>query len=142
MRWLIPRLADFRKEEPTIEVRITTGGAAAKFSDDWSCGIQLGDGEWPGLIAEPLFCRRFAAGVRAPARQRAEAARRSQGPDAIAGAHSPDDWPSWLKAAGVLASTRADPSCNITASAASRGRRLGIHDGHPALYDDDSLRGD
>ena len=55
MKWLIPRLADFRKQEPDIDVRITTGGAAAPFGDDWSCGIKLGDGEWPGLIAEPLF---------------------------------------------------------------------------------------
>src|SRR6202140_938278 len=28
MRWLIPRLADFRKDEPDIDVRITTGAAA------------------------------------------------------------------------------------------------------------------
>ena len=27
LKWLIPHLADFRKEEPDIEVRITTGGA-------------------------------------------------------------------------------------------------------------------
>src|SRR6266700_1350720 len=55
MKWLIPRLADFRKHERGIDVRITTGGAAAPFGDDWSCGIKLGDGEWPGLVAEPLF---------------------------------------------------------------------------------------
>jgi LysR family glycine cleavage system transcriptional activator len=55
MRWLIPRLADFQKQEPAIEVRITTGGMAAPFGDDWSCGVKLGDGDWPGLIAEPLF---------------------------------------------------------------------------------------
>ncbi len=36
-------------------MRITTGGAAAPFNDDWSCGIKLGDGDWPGLAAEPLF---------------------------------------------------------------------------------------
>src|SRR5260370_758330 len=55
MRWLIPRLADFRLTEPDIDVWITTGGAAAPFGDDWSCGIKLGDGEWPGLVAQPLF---------------------------------------------------------------------------------------
>src|SRR5580693_5913226 len=49
MRWLIPRLADFRKDEPDIEVRITAGGVAAPFGEDWSCGIKLGDGAWPGL---------------------------------------------------------------------------------------------
>jgi LysR family glycine cleavage system transcriptional activator len=51
MRWMIPRLSDFRRQEPDIEVRITTGGAAAPFGDDWSCGIKLGDGAWPGLVA-------------------------------------------------------------------------------------------
>jgi LysR family glycine cleavage system transcriptional activator len=101
MRWLIPRLADFRKEEPDIEVRITTGGAAAPFGDDWSCGIKLGDGEWPGLVAEPLFAAdlvpvcapKLAAPLKRPADLR--------GPSLLRVAHSPDDWPSWLKAAGV-----------------------------------------
>src|SRR6266404_5358224 len=35
VRWFSPRLADFRKHEPDIDVRITTGGAAAPFGDDW-----------------------------------------------------------------------------------------------------------
>src|ERR1700693_1410016 len=39
MRWLIPRLADFRKHEPDIDVRITTGGAAAPLGDDLDCGV-------------------------------------------------------------------------------------------------------
>ena len=55
IRWLIPRLATFRELAPDIEVRITTGGAAAPFVDDWTCGIKLGDGHWPGLVAEQLF---------------------------------------------------------------------------------------
>ncbi len=36
-------------------MRVTTGGAAAPFADDWTCGIKLGDGHWPGLVAERLF---------------------------------------------------------------------------------------
>src|SRR2546421_582764 len=55
VRWLIPRLADFQKRAPDIDVRFATGGEAAPFSDDWTCGIRLGDGEWPGLAATPLF---------------------------------------------------------------------------------------
>jgi LysR family glycine cleavage system transcriptional activator len=101
MKWLIPRLADFRKEEPDIEVRITTGGAAAPFGDDWSCGIKLGDGQWPGLVAEPLFAAdllpvcapRLAGPLKRPGDLK--------GPNLLRVAHSPDDWPSWLKAAGV-----------------------------------------
>src|SRR5258707_7573959 len=105
MKWLIPRLADFRKHEPDIDVRITTGGAAVPFGEDWSCGIKLGDGEWPGLIAEPLFAAdllpvcapRLANGLKRPGDLK--------GPTLLRVAHSPDDWPSWLEAAGVPRAT-------------------------------------
>jgi len=102
MKWLIPRLADFRKDEPDIDVRITTGGAAVPFGEDWSCGIKLGDGEWPGLIAEPLFAAdllpvcapRLANTLKRPADLK--------GPTLLRVAHSPDDWPSWLEAAETV----------------------------------------
>lgn len=99
MKWLIPRLADFRKEEPDIDVRITTGGAAVPFGDDWSCGVRLGDGDWPGLTAEPLFAGDLTP-VCAP--RLAAALKRAgdlKGPSLLRVAHSPDDWPLWLKAA-------------------------------------------
>ena len=84
MKWLIPRLADFRKEEPDIDVRITTGGAAAPFGDDWSCGIQLGDGEWPGLTAEPLFAADLLPVCAPRLAQRAETPRRPEGTEPAA----------------------------------------------------------
>jgi len=101
MKWLIPRLTDFRKEEPDIDVRITTGGAAAPFGEDWSCGVRLGDGDWPGLTAEPLFAAdllpvcapRLAGALKRPTDLK--------GPSLLRVAHSLDDWPLWLKAAGV-----------------------------------------
>src|SRR5207302_9378993 len=99
MRWLSPLLADVSREEPDIDVRITTGGAAAPFGDDWSCGIKLGDGEWPGLVAEPLFAAdllpvctpRLARELKRPADLK--------GPGLLRVAHATEDWPSWLKAA-------------------------------------------
>lgn len=101
MRWLIPRLADFSRQEPAIEVRITAGGVAVPFGDDWSCGIKLGDGAWAGLVAEPLFAAdltpvctpRLAAALKRPADLKAASLLRV--------AHSPEDWPAWLKAAGL-----------------------------------------
>ena len=101
MRWMIPRLADFRKEEPDIEVRITTGGAAAPFGDDWSCGIKLGDGEWPGLVAEPLFAADLLPVCAPRQAQRLKRPTDLRGPGLLRVAHSPDDWPLWLKAVGV-----------------------------------------
>jgi LysR family glycine cleavage system transcriptional activator len=102
MKWLIPRLADFRKEQPDIEVRITTGGAAVPFGDDWSCGIRLGDGAWLGLVAEPLFAAdllpvctpRLAASLKRPSDLK--------GPSLLRVSHAAEDWPLWLKAAGVV----------------------------------------
>ncbi|HMK79002.1 MAG TPA: LysR substrate-binding domain-containing protein [Xanthobacteraceae bacterium] len=101
IRWLIPRLAEFAKLAPEVDVRITTGGVAAPFSDDWTCGIKLGSGDWPGLQAQALFAAdltpvcapRVAARLNSPASLRNETLLRV--------AHATEDWPRWLAAAGV-----------------------------------------
>jgi LysR family glycine cleavage system transcriptional activator len=142
MRWFIPRLVDFRKEEPDIEVRITTGGAAAPFGDDWSCGIKLGNGDWPGLIAEPLFAAdrtpvcapRLAIGLKRPGDLK--------GPTLLRVAHSPDDWPSWLKAAGVTRVTARGPEFQFYGQALQATvDGLGIAMGIRPYIDDDLAAG-
>jgi LysR family glycine cleavage system transcriptional activator len=140
MRWLIPRLTDFRKEEPNIDVRITTGGAA--FGEDWSCGIQLGDGEWPGLTAEPLFAAdllpvcspRLANSLKRPGDLK--------GPTLLRVAHSPDDWPSWLKAAGVARVSARGPEFQFYGQALQAAvDGLGIAMGIRPYIDDDLAAG-
>jgi LysR family glycine cleavage system transcriptional activator len=142
MRWFIPRLVDFRKQEPDIEVHITTGGAAAPFGDDWSCGIKLGNGDWPGLIAEPLFAAdltpvcapRLANGLKKPADLK--------GPTLLRVAHSPDDWPSWLKAAGVPRITARGPEFQFYGQALQATvDGLGIAMGIRPYIDDDLAAG-
>jgi LysR family glycine cleavage system transcriptional activator len=101
IRWLIPRLADFQKREPEIEVRFTTGGVAAPFGDDWTCGVKLGNGKWPGLVTEQLFAAdlipvcapRLAARLKRPSDLK--------GATLLRVAHAPADWPLWLDAAGA-----------------------------------------
>jgi LysR family glycine cleavage system transcriptional activator len=142
MRWFIPRLVDFRREEPDIEVRITTGGAAAPFGDDWSCGIKLGDGEWPGLIAEPLFAADLTP-VCAP--RLASALKRPgdlKGPTLLRVAHSPDDWPSWLKAAGVTRVSARGPEFQFYGQALQATvDGLGVAMGIRPYIDDDLAAG-
>jgi LysR family glycine cleavage system transcriptional activator len=142
MRWLIPRLADFRKEEPAIDVRITTGGVAAPFGDDWSCGVTLGGGDWPGLVAEPLFAADLlpvcAPKLAAPLRRPAEL----RGPSLLRVAHSPGDWPSWLKAAGTSRISARGPEFQYygqALQAAADG--LGIAMGIRPYIDDDLAAG-
>ena len=142
MRWLIPRLADFRKDEPDIEVRITTGGAAAPFGDDWSCGIKLGDGDWPGLVAEPLFAADLLP-VCAP--RLAQQLRRPgdlKGPSLLRVAHSAHDWPLWLKAAGVARVTARGPEFQFYGQALQAAvDGLGIAMGIRPYIDDDLAAG-
>jgi LysR family transcriptional regulator, glycine cleavage system transcriptional activator len=142
MRWLIPRLADFGKSEPDIEVRITTGGAAAPFSDDWSCGIKLGDGEWPGLVAEPLFAAdllpvcapRLAAPLKRPADLR--------GPSLLRVAHAPGDWPLWLKTSGVARVSARGPEFQFYGQALQAAvDGVGIAMGIRPYIDDDIAAG-
>lgn len=108
-RWLIPRLAAFREVAPEVEVRITTGGVAAPFADDWSCGIVLGDGSWSGLEAEPLFDADLTP-VCTPGLGRGLSAPTDlQTVDLLRVSHAPEDWPSWLDAAGVPKITEKGP---------------------------------
>ena len=142
MKWLIPRLADFRKHDPGIEVRITTGGAAAPFGDDWNCGIKLGDGEWPGLVAEPLFAGDLLP-VCTP--RLAVPLKRSgdlKGPGLLRVAHSPDDWPHWLKAAGVARVTARGPEFQFYGQALQAAiDGLGVAMGIRPYIDDDLAAG-
>src|SRR5437660_6601476 len=142
MRWLIPRLADFRREEPDIDVRITTGGAAAPFGEDWSCGITLGDGEWPGLVAEPLFAAdllpvcapRLARELKRPADLK--------GPSLLRVAHATEDWPLWLKAAGIARTTARGPEFGYYGQALQAAvDGLGVAMGIRPYIDDDLAAG-
>ena len=139
-RWLIPRLADFRRIEPDIEVRVTAGGVARSFTEDWTCGITLGSGDWPGLVSERLFAAdlqpvcapRLAARLKQPADL--------SGPSLLRVAHATDDWPLWLKAAGVPRIAAKGPQFEyygqaLQAAADGVGVAMGIRP-----YIDDDIR--
>ncbi|MDQ8732576.1 transcriptional regulator GcvA [Bradyrhizobium sp. LHD-71] len=140
IRWLIPRLADFQKVAPEIEVRFTTGGVAAPFSDDWTCGITLGDGAWPGLVSERLFAADLTP-VCAPT-----LARRLKQPEDLRSAtllrvtHARDDWPRWIKASGLSKLSAKGPEFEyygqaLQAALDGVGVAMGI-----SPYIDDDLR--
>ncbi len=109
VRWLIPRLASFQKQQPDIDVRITMGGAGVPFAEDWTCGIKLGDGAWPDWVAESLFAADLVP-VCSPA-QAAKLKTPATLKDAtlLRVAHAPEDWPRWLQAAGVTGAALSGP---------------------------------
>jgi LysR family glycine cleavage system transcriptional activator len=137
-RWLIPRLAGLQKAAPDIEVRFATGGATVPYNDEWSCGIRLGDGNWPGFVAERLFAAELRP-VCAPA-----LAQRLRRPDDLRNAtllrvaHAPDDWPRWFKAADVAKARARGPEFEyygqaLQAAADGVGVAMGIR---PYVDDD------
>ena len=55
-KWLIPRLANFKRQHPDIDVRIDTSDRLVDFSrEDIDVGIRFGDGEYPELDTVFLF---------------------------------------------------------------------------------------
>lgn len=106
-QWLIPRLADWHARAPGIQVRVKTGGAAAAFDEGWSCGIRLGDGDWPGFVATPLFAADLlpvcAPAMAAGLGQAGELA----GVPLLRVAHAEEDWPLWLAAQGLAGKVAA-----------------------------------
>ncbi|MFF4052783.1 transcriptional regulator GcvA [Streptomyces chartreusis] len=105
VRWLIPRLASFHRDNPAVEVRLTTSSAPLDLDhEDIDAGIQLGDGSWPSVHSQ-----RLVANVLVPV----VASARQQGPDRLTRSEQlrdevllhtmarPDDWARWFTAAGL-----------------------------------------
>lgn len=105
VRWLIPRLNDFRARHPGIEIELVSSVRQADFdSGGIDAAIRFGAGDWAGLRADPLmFEHRFP--VCSPALASGPTALRTVADLARAvllhnGAH-PGEWARWLEEAGV-----------------------------------------
>jgi LysR family glycine cleavage system transcriptional activator len=138
VRWLIPRLASFGEFAPQIEVRITTGGIAAPFGDDWTCGIKLGNGVWPGLVAEQLFEADLIPVCAPQFAKRLKSHRTLPERSLLRVAHAPADWPKWLKSVDAGGITAKGPIFEfygqaLQAAADGLGIALGIR---PYIDDD------
>jgi LysR family glycine cleavage system transcriptional activator/LysR family transcriptional regulator of beta-lactamase len=100
MRWLIPRLGRFQARHADIEVRIATGGSINPISNDWTCGILLGDGEWAAYESEALFSADLFPVCAAAVARQLKSPADLRGQTLLQVAHAPEDWTLWLRAAG------------------------------------------
>jgi LysR family glycine cleavage system transcriptional activator len=100
--WLIPRLADFNRRHPDIDINVRAGQALADFStEDVDLAVRYGGGTWPGLTAvrlahEDVFpvCSPQFNGGRLP-RTLAELAKARL-------LHTPlQPWDEWFRALGM-----------------------------------------
>lgn len=150
-RWLMPRLADFSKREPKIELRVfasskmVDAGALDSTSlvgdldlrtESSAVQIHLGAGQYPGHRADRLFGVSMAAvanpglvketGLKAPADLASHTLLHDDAMEIVAGGNA---WRKWLEAAGVAERVDADRgprfSSNILSLEAA-SQKLGI----------------
>jgi LysR family glycine cleavage system transcriptional activator len=105
VQWLMPRLLDFQRKYPSINLRITTAFDPVNFErDDVDLGIRYGDGYWPDVHATLLFQDEIVLVGDATESKRFSAMPLLAALDsATLLVHSlrPHDWPDWLAAAGL-----------------------------------------
>jgi LysR family transcriptional regulator, glycine cleavage system transcriptional activator len=167
-RWLMPRLADFSKREPKIDVRVVASskmvdagaldsahvliGSHDLRSDASGVEIHLGAGEYPGYRADRLFGVATVA-VASPAlvknhpplREPADLARHTllhdDAMDLVAHGHA---WQKWLEVAGVadkVDGTRGPHFSSNILSLEAASQKLGVALALRPLVDDDIASG-
>lgn len=110
-RWLIPRLANFHKKNPLLEVKLSSSLKPVDFSmQNVDAAIRSGHGDWPGLHAEKLVDIELVPIVSASlwTTEKLEKDDISR----VRLLHStarPDDWKTWIEASGH----QADPEMGI-----------------------------
>lgn len=104
IRFLIPRLSEFRAAHQNINVRIVTGFGAVDFvREDVDISIQVGWGEWPGAESKMLFAN-WVQPMCSP--QLFKGAQAIQSIDELRGLrlliskNRRNDWVDWLAAVG------------------------------------------
>ncbi|QKJ88412.1 LysR family transcriptional regulator [Paramixta manurensis] len=105
VRWLIPKLPDFQRVHPEVELRLTAAFDVVDFARDAvDLGMRYGDGQWPGLHATPLFSDELVVVGNAGLRDRfASLSAEEAFATSTLLVHTLrlDDWPDWFEVAGL-----------------------------------------
>ena len=107
LRWLIPRLSSFYVENRSVELVLSTSNEPVDFSrEKVDFAIRLGQGEWPGAIAEKLIPNIVAPVCSPSLLARSPAAKEPADlmQHVLLQSTWPErrgDWPAWLAAQGV-----------------------------------------
>lgn len=103
-RWLIPRLANFHDANESIEVRLSSSLAPVEFeTQNIDASIRSGHGDWPDLHAEKLVDIELIP-ICSPMLMESAKLKSPQDLSHVRLLHSmarPNDWASWLSAAGA-----------------------------------------
>jgi len=104
VNWLIPRLTNFYRSHPEIEVRMATGGATRPVRDDWTCTIRRDVGASSGFIAEDLFSNSVLLVCTPQLASRLRSLDDLRHVTLIRVSDMPNEWPHWFETVGLRTS--------------------------------------
>jgi LysR family glycine cleavage system transcriptional activator len=143
--WLIPRLPDFSRRHPDIEISLSTSVVPADFRrEDIDISVQFGDGKWPGVSAYLLLsdllapvCSPEYLASSAPLKEPRDVLRHPL----LHSRYRRRDWPDWLAFVGLdpVAGGSAFDSSTLTYQAARQG--VGVAMGQIELLTSDLREG-
>ncbi len=100
-RWLLPRLADFRRHHQDLEVTVDTAREAVDLrSRSVDLAIRMGKGDWPGLAKTHLFTEELVPLCSPEMRARMESTSDLKKLPLIHLSPASEDWVAWAAAAG------------------------------------------
>lgn len=145
LRWLVPRLADFQRRNPAIDVRLLTAYRGTDFlREDIDAAIRLG-ADWPGLNADHLFgSEMFPVCSPGLIAQRPLGEPRDLAHHVLLRVYGAlDDWPLWLAAARApeVASDRGPSFDSYALALEAAAHGCGIAMARSAFVQDDLASG-
>lgn len=144
VRWLIPRLNDFREQYPGVELALVNSLRQADFErDDIDVAIRFGHGDWPSLRADALMTESSFPVCSPAIAQRLSGMQELRASVLLHNAAHAGEWREWLVAAGVdnvdAESGPVFDASNEVLAAAVNG--MGVAIGRSPLVDDELASG-
>lgn len=145
MMWLIPRLPDFQRAHPGVQVHLYAAGGPVDFAAQGvDVALRRNDFDWDAALHAERVCEEWTGPVCRPGLLGAAGADPAAadwgGASALSSATRPQAWRHWARAAGVKPPRRAGPAyehfyLSLQAAAAGLGVAIGS-----ALMACDALR--
>ncbi|CAB5510789.1 HTH-type transcriptional regulator TrpI [Achromobacter anxifer] len=112
MMWLIPRLPDFQREHPAVQVHLYAAGGPVDFTAQGvDVALRRNDFEWDTALHAERVCEEWTGPVRRPGLSGGGAATDDWlGAPALGSATRPQAWKDWSRAAGLKPPRVAGPT--------------------------------
>src|ERR1700754_5074931 len=144
MKWLLPRLSQFQRIAPNVELRLATSNAPVESVDGFDVAVRRGPAHWPNCVSGH-FLDESEVPVCSPALLKRSPIRVADDLSRHVLLHSdtrPDAWRQWLATAGVTTKCRKKQSFDhfyLALQAAVDG--LGVALGPLPIIDDELASG-